>query len=282
MFASRIDLDDCNLCLDESELKELHRFEIPNPTDSNIGQEISIRTASHRDERNDANSLINRRYSWRGYGANHRVPIAKNCTTFTAWSNNLLIGTISLTVDSPDGLACDDTFKDDLEKFRNANGAKICELTKFAFDTPKPSLHLLGSMFHIIFIYGTYKSDCSDLFIEVNPRHRRFYEAMLGFETVGTPKTNNAVGAPSHLMALKVSDIRGHIDQNVGNRHAGCRSLYPYFFSMEDEIDIYARLVGRSLGDFRKVGGNYPRDPAGFKSVEFAKSREPALAAVGA
>jgi hypothetical protein len=156
----------------------------------------------------------------------------------------------------------------------------ICELTKFAFDSSKSSLDLLGAVFHIIFIYGSYRYDCTDLFIEVNPRHRRFYEAMLGFKTVGTPKTNVSVGALSHLMWLKVSDIRGHIDRHADRRRVGTRSLYPYFFSAEEEMGIYARLVGRSLDDLRTAAGNHSLETSAPMLVAEAERRD--LAAVAA
>lgn len=188
--------------------------------------------------------LINRKYHMRGYGDGHTIPTDVNCVTFTVSSKDTLVGTLSLTVDSPAGLAGDATFKNELDEYRKDDGTRICELTKFAFDTSKPSLDLLASLFHTIFIYGTHKFDCTDLFIEVNPRHRRFYAAMLGFKDVGRAKTNNTVKAPSHLMWLKVSDIRRHIDQHTAIRRVSSRSLYPYFFSRNEEIGIHTRLFG--------------------------------------
>jgi hypothetical protein len=77
--------------------------------------------------------------------------------TFTASSKAALIGTLSLTVDSADGLAADKTFKDELDAFR-ARGARICELTKFAFrERPCRRWTCSRRCFHIIFIYG----DCT-------------------------------------------------------------------------------------------------------------------------
>jgi hypothetical protein len=221
----------------------LHTFELPKIADGSIEKTITVRLADCDGERNSANMLINRKYSSRGYGANHKVPNAPNCVTFTALSRNSVVGTLSLTVDTEDGLACDKTFKEELDRFRAVPGVRLCELTRFAFDTSKPSLHLLASLFHIIFIYGTHHFDCTDLLIEVNPRHRRFYQAMLGFRLVGQPKTNEAVGAPSYLMSLKVSEIRRMIDDAVDNGSASPHSLYPYFFSKKEEIGIYNRLA---------------------------------------
>ena len=86
--------------------------------------------------------------------------------------------------------------------------------------------------------------DCTDLFIEVNPRHRRYYEVMLGFRRIGGPRTNDAVGAPAQLMWLNVADIRRHIDRAAGESCNQARSLYPHFFSAREEQGIYGRLAG--------------------------------------
>jgi hypothetical protein len=197
--------------------------------------------------------LLNRMYAWRGYGAAHKLPSTPNCVTFTATSQDDVIGTLTLTVDSPAGLAVDDTFKEEIERFRSAPGAKLCELTKFAFDTSSPARPRLASLFHLIFIYGSMHYDCTDLFIEVNPRHRRFYEVMLDFAPVGEPKMNSKVNAPSQLMWLNVGNIRRLIDKHAGRDPSKSRSLYTHFFSPKEEQGIYGRLAGLSESSPRET-----------------------------
>lgn len=204
---------------------------------------MTIRLADCDGQRNRANMLLNRMYSWRGYGSDHALPTAPNCVTFTATSGEDVIGTLTLTVDSPAGMAADQTFADEIDNFRKAPGAKLCELTKFAFDTSSPARPRLGALFHIIFIYGSMHYDCTDLFIEVNPRHTRFYETMLGFTRVGPMRTNAEVNAPSQLMWLNVGAIRRQIDKHAGATESS-RSLYAHFFSAKEEAGIYGRLAG--------------------------------------
>jgi len=168
---------------------------------------------------------------------------APNCVTFTATANEDVIGTLTLTVDSPAGLAADRIFRDELDRFRKAPGAKICELTKLAFDTSSPARPRLAALFHIIFIYGTMHYNCTDLFIEVNPRHVRFYEAMLGFTRVGEVRMNETVRAPAQLMWLNVGEIRRYIDRDAGEDGGSARSLYRHFFSRDEEKGIYGRLA---------------------------------------
>lgn len=224
---------------------QLHTIYLP--AHRGHGQDsMTIRLADCDGQRSRANMLLNRMYSWRGYGANHQIPSAPNCISITATSQEDVVGTLTLTVDSPARLAADRTFPEEIRKFRDAPGAKLCELTKFAFDTSAPARPRLAALFHIIFIYGSMHR-CTDCFIEVNPRHRRFYEAMLGFRCVGSPKTNETVNAPAQLMWLNLADVRRQIDLLAGDASKSGRSLYAHFFSAKEEEGLYGRLVGLAV-----------------------------------
>ncbi|MBO9582153.1 MAG: acetyltransferase [Sphingobium sp.] len=216
------------------------RFEAPGRIGENNLLEVKL--ARSEADRDEACGLVNRMYDWRGYGHDHVIPQGDGHSTFLASLDKAAVGTITLAVDMGDGLAADAIFRDELNIFRRIPGASLCELTKFAFDADIPSRKLLASLFHIVFIYGTRHHRCTHLFIEVNPRHRRFYEAMLGFQPVGAIKTNECVQAPSQLMWLEVSDIAGLISEQAGSNAANSRSLYPLFLSRRDERDVRSRL----------------------------------------
>lgn len=227
----------------------LHTFRIGAGSRGNQGldEPMTIRLADRSGERSRASMLINRKYDKRGFGANHGLPDAVNCISFTASTGpDSVIGTVSLTVDSEEGLQTDKTFGDELAAFRAKPGARLCELTKLAFDLKSQSLPALASLYHVIFIYGSNKYACTDLLIEVVSRHRRFYEVMLNFRTVGEPRLNRIVGETTHLMHLAVADIRRFIDLYAGQSSA--RSLYPHFFSNREERGIYERIVGSDTG----------------------------------
>ena len=205
--------------------------------------EYDIHVVGTTGQRNLACELLNRMYGWRGYGANHSLCPTGHSSTFAADANGEIVATLTLTVDSSAGLAAERTFGDVIEEAR-ASGAKLCELTKFASLPSTDSKHLLASLFHTIFIYGTERHGCTDLFIEVNPRHVRFYEIMLGFERAGDLRTNKAVDAPSQLMRLKVADIARYIDLYAGCEKGGAvRSLYPFFFSREEEERVRNKVA---------------------------------------
>ena len=216
--------------------------------DDELGKTIAVRLADTDGQRNQASILINKMYGWRGYGADHQLSADEHNITFTAWSDDRPIGTLTLGVDSAEGLAADETFSEELDRLRNQPGVKLCELKKFACDPAEKSQAGLAALFHAIFIFGTHSYGCTDLVIEVHPRHIRFYEAMLGFSRMGPPKLNPDVewwpsDVPVQLMWLKVSEIRRLIREHAGQRANGRRSLYPYFFSPKEEQGIWTRIA---------------------------------------
>jgi hypothetical protein len=88
---------------------------------------MTIRLADGAAQERNANMLLNRMYSRRGYGNDHQLPTAASCTTFAATSGEDVVGTLTLIVDSEAGLAAERTFRNEIEPFRNAPGAKVCE-----------------------------------------------------------------------------------------------------------------------------------------------------------
>jgi hypothetical protein len=217
-------------------------------------------------------------YSWRGYGSEHELSFNQHRVTFTACSDDQVIGTLSLGVDGADGLAADETFKEELDEFRQMPGAKLCELTKFACDPSTKSQAALAALFHVIFIYGTQRFSCTDLFIEVHPRHIRFYEALLGFKRIGSPKLNPEVtwwpaDVPVQLMWLKVSDIRRFIDEQAGNSASAGHSLYPHFFSPAEERGIWSRIAALSGSPkSHSVGRHWSEAAEASTGTEYARA----------
>ena len=100
-------------------------------------------------------------------------------------------------------------------------------------------------LFHIAYIFARRMNGFSDLVIEVNPRHVKFYERMLGFQAFGPERTNMRVNAPAVLMRLDLRHPEQQIRLHGGKREAAedKRSLYPFFFSLHEEAGIAARLL---------------------------------------
>ena len=205
---------------------------------------FQIRLADTDHGRSSASMLINKMYGWRGYGDAHEIKGGPDRITLTATDKQYLIGTVTLGIDSDNGLLADETFKSAIDVFR-ARGSKACELTKLAIDPSGASKLALASLFHILFIYARRLNGCTDVFIEVNPRHRRFYESMLGFVRLGEDRNNPRVNAPASLLWISLDNVERQIIEHGGtSEHAERnRSLYPFFFSRAEEDGIYGRLV---------------------------------------
>ena len=83
------------------------------------------------------------------------------------------------------------------------------------------------------------------LVIEVNPRHVRYYERMLGFRVIAPARMNRSVNAPAVLLVADFSSIVRQIGEFGGqpDRAADERSLYPFFFSIPEEAGILSKLL---------------------------------------
>jgi hypothetical protein len=195
--------------------------------------------------RNSASMLISKMYAWRGYAGTHQFSNDPNRITLTATAKGDVVGTITLGIDSPVGLNADQVFKPELDNYR-AKGAKLCEFTKLAFDASVRSKTALANLFHLAVIYARDIHHCSDIFIEINPRHRRFYEHMLGFQREGDVKINPRVNAPAHLLRIGLDFASEQIAKHGGTfsvEGTTERSFYPYFFSPREEAGIRNRLL---------------------------------------
>lgn len=214
-------------------------------TDVTLDKKLfGVRVADTEEGRNSASLLINKMYSWRGYGSNHKVEPNPNRITLSATHKGEAVGTVTLGIDSEIGILADEIFKDRIDEFR-ARGAKVCEITKLAFDPKVNSKMALGSLFHLLFIYGHHLHQCTDVFIEINPRHRRYYETMLGFTCLGELRHNARVNAPAYLLWVSVQKVDQEIERLGGKslHHGAERSLFPYFFSKREEMGIVHRLM---------------------------------------
>lgn len=236
------------------------RAEQPDETDAHEldvdERTFQIRLANTETVRSHASSLIHRMYASRGYTVNNPLQDNPHRVTMTISEEDKVIGTITLGIDSPSGLLADEIFKDEVDAYR-ARGRRVCELTKLAFDPTTRSKTALASLFHIIFIYLRQVQKCTDIFIEVNPRHRRFYERMLGFKKHGPKKMNPRVNAPAYLLCVETDYVEEQIQKMGGTSgHDNAeKSLYPYFFCPISEKQNKA-AIDRQLAVLHTDQGN--------------------------
>ena len=214
------------------------------PSDTRLEEsQFKIRLANTEGQRSKASYLIKRRYAWRGYQASELSENPANRITLAAFDGEQTIATITVGIDSPTGLAVEELYPDEVKLLRTA-GCHLCEFTKLAVDNMVRSKAVLAAIFHIAYIYGHRMRRCTDVVIEVNPRHVRFYRSMLGFEPLGEERIDPRVNAPAVLLRLQLAHAEAEIARLGGHAELAdqVRLLYPLFFSTQEEQGIEGRL----------------------------------------
>ena len=142
------------------------------------------------------------------------------------------MGTLSVVLDSADGLAADELYPDEINVFRKP-GKRLCEFTRLAIDIEPRfnSKDFLARLIHVAFVYAHLIQQATDMLIEVNPRHVGFYRRSLGFSQIGPERICNRVDAPAVLMHIDLhhmaTQIRAH---GGGNRTAASERSTRIFF----------------------------------------------------
>ena len=208
-----------------------------------LDTQFKIRLANTEGRRSKASYLIKRQYAWRGYQASGLSGSLANRITLAAFDSEQTIATITVAVDSPSGLAVEALYPEEVRELRAA-GSRLCEFTTLAVDNMVRSKAVLAAIFHIAYIYAHRIRGCTDLLIEVNPRHVRFYQSMLGFVKRGEERIDPRVDAPAFLLGLVLSRAEAEIARLGGHAELAdqTRLLYPLFFSAKEEQGIEGRL----------------------------------------
>ncbi len=205
---------------------------------------FKVRLADNDGRRNTASMLVKKMYSWRGYKLAWHAKQQPNRITLVASHGTSPMATISIGFDSNEGLQVDALYKEELDALR-ATGARVCEFTKLAVDGAIRSKRVLATLFHIAYIYSYKMNGFTDLFIEVNPRHVRFYQQMLGFTQFGPERLNLRVNAPAVLLRLEFAHLERQLAKFAGKPDLARveKSLYPYGFSAAEEAGVLGRLT---------------------------------------
>ena len=158
---------------------------------------FKIRVARQASRHKEAGRMVDQRYNGRGYKTPASSPSEAdpNLSTFLAYDEGRMVGTVSVRLDSPNRLSADRLYPEELAGLRRA-GHKLCEFTRLAVDAKSASKPVLAGLFHTAFLYASRLHGFTHAVIEVNPRHVAFYQRSLGFEVVGGERLNTRVNAP--------------------------------------------------------------------------------------
>ncbi|HEY7944096.1 MAG TPA: long-chain N-acyl amino acid synthase, partial [Casimicrobiaceae bacterium] len=205
---------------------------------------FKIRLAKQPRGRRHAGKLVENRYSGRGYTTSQSDQ-DPNLSTFIAYDEGMLVGTVSVRLDSQQGLSGDDLYRVEIDSLRGAGG-RLCEFTRLAVDKSVASKPVLAGLFHTAYLYAAVIRGYTHAVIEVNPRHVTFYRRALGFEQIGAERLNQRVNAPAVLLVVPFDAIAEGLRRHAGKppAHGASRSLFPYGFPEGEEHGVLARLRG--------------------------------------
>ena len=186
---------------------------------------FKIFAVRHAAELDRASALLQRRYAWRGYSIAPLKARRRRSITLTASHEGATVATITAALDSAEGLYVEALYPDCVRALREP-GRKLCEFTKFAVDESVRSQALLGAIFHVACMYVLEVHHCTDALIEVNPRHVRFYEQMLGFTCAAEQRLDESVNAPAVLLRLDMQHCARQIERLAGGDAHGGRKQH--------------------------------------------------------
>ena len=211
--------------------------------------DIGIRLADRREQIDQVGMLVTRMYRRRGY----LVPVSARPedsirqVTLEACYRNQTVGTLTVNLDSAEGLRAEELYAGEIGKVRGS-GARVCEFTRLALDAEECSMRALACLFHLGFIFAYRIHQASDLFIEVNPRHALFYRRKLGFVQSGEEKVCPRVNAPAVLLHKKLPVLADEIVRFGGRSGSNCNSFYALGLSMAEESEL-VQTIRMALAD---------------------------------
>lgn len=196
-----------------------------------------------------ASNLVANLYGSRGLLTDALTPtdIQPAQTTLAVSSGHQVFGTLTFGVDTDwGGLLADSLYRREVDAIRN-RGGRLCEVTRLAMEPQMSSPEALATIFHVTFILASEVHTCTDLLVEIHPRHASFYQRSMGYRVVGPERTCARVGAPAVLMHLCLDFARNQIHQLAGAQNG--RSLYRLFLPPAEQQILLQKLTTTDLGD---------------------------------
>ncbi len=163
--------------------------------------ELAIKPAMTHQQRMASITLVRRMYAQRGYltGFTDNPMDDPNRIALIAWQDTRPVATLALGRDSHTGLLAEMLYPEEISRLRQPNRV-ICELSRLAVDPDYSSLELLRTLFDTAHSYGQAFFGATDVVVEVNPRHARYYVREFGFRQIGGIRQCPRVEAPAVLL----------------------------------------------------------------------------------
>jgi hypothetical protein len=162
---------------------------------------------------------------------------------------NIVVGSVTLVFKNDDPIPAEKIYQEEINTL-TSSGKKIAELSRLVISPDyRNSKEIILLLFNYLSIFAYYikKYDC--LTIQVNPRHKAYYEKLLNFKEIGGEKICPRVqNAPAVLMLLHLGDF--HAKENRSNETVSLdkkdRTLYQYFLKPDQEKLVIYYLANQA------------------------------------
>lgn len=214
--------------------------------DKNLPAEFTIKVANTLEEREAVFNLGYKIYLNKGFineNANEWLVQNYDANSDTVIlmvqdQNKNIAGSVTLVFDGGSKLPAEKIYGDEIKALRNAKN-KMVELSRLVISPEyRNSKEILVLLFNYLGIYSFHVKNYSHLVVEVNPRHKNYYQMLLGFEEIGGEKPCPSVqNAPANLLCLPLIKYQSEINRinKLMEQDKRERSLYPYFIKPEQE-----------------------------------------------
>lgn len=204
------------------------------------GGVLRIESADDLAVRQSAASLIARRYAWRGYGrfGLQAAPSAHRMT-LVARSGTATLGTLTVVLDSADGLSAEKSFGDDVRALRR-QGRRIAEFTRLAVESEAHGDRVLSALFQVGHALAHRVHGHDLLLVEVHPRHVRYYARLLDAQVLASAARHAAVDAPAVLLTIDLRRVQAQLAEAPRRPRTRQRSPFAWAFAAEQQ----GRIVG--------------------------------------
>jgi hypothetical protein len=164
-----------------------------------------------------AERLARKRYESRGYrfysdtdysdtDLDSSAAKHQGVVTLLAEHQGRALGTVTIRVDSAQGLLAQQSYGREIEGMRD-RGRSIGEVVKLAVEEGADCKPVLNALLQSAYLVAHSFLELTDFVIEVNPRHVRFYQRVFGFVVASAVSVCDRVGAPSVLLRLELDEL---------------------------------------------------------------------------
>lgn len=204
-----------------------------------------VRVATRTEDYLDAFRLLSVAYMYQGY-QNMRTPemriteqhVLPEATVFVAYEGEQMVGTITVTADSPAGLPLDADFGDELAQMREAK-ARVVEYGSLAVVRRCWSSGVTTLLNIAAHWFTTRYLEATHCVIGVNPKAAPLYRALYGLRPLAGTRVHADLAAPVVGMTQQIAAMERFVRRHLrGRMQSGYRLCDHYTDEPLDSIEM--------------------------------------------